>query len=432
MELIRRFEIFLNAGATPHVRELGSIGASGDLVPLAAIAGSIVGLDNVFRVDLNGKELGARDALSMLNLEPLKLYPKEGLALVNGSSVMTGIAMNCLYDARLLMALSLSAHALMFQALRGNIKVLHPFIHLHKPHPGQGWVAKIMHNLVAGSKWTLGDQHKSSRLESGDLAQDRYSIRCLPQYMGPLLDGLMIAIRQVETEANSATDNPLLDGENNVFYEGGNFLGQYVGIAMDQIRHYLGLVAKHLDTQISLLVTPEFSHGLPASLVGNTERGVNMGLKGVQLTGNSIVPQLLHLGTPFVDRFQTHAEQFNQNINSLGFGAANLARQSVSLMRNYLAVTLIFCIQSVDLRAYREDRHYDARCGLSPLTTSLYETIHDLCQVQCTSRRAFIHDDCDQSLEDYIAVLADDIAKGGQLEQHVSLIIKSMEQMVLN
>jgi len=197
MELIRRFETFLNQGVTPRVRELGSIGASGDLVPLAAIAGAIVGLDNAFRVDFRGRELGAVDALRELGLEPVRLEPKEGLALVNGSSVMTAIAAGCVHDARILLALTLGAHALMFQALRGNAHVLHPFIHAHKPHPGQVWVARNLFKLLKGSKWTYGERRGGFDHAAGALAQDRYSLRCLPQYLGPLVDGVAVIAHQV-------------------------------------------------------------------------------------------------------------------------------------------------------------------------------------------------------------------------------------------
>jgi phenylalanine ammonia-lyase len=415
MELIRRFETFLNHGLTPHVRELGSIGASGDLVPLAAIAGAIIGLDNSFKVDFKGKDVGAVDALRALGLEPARLDPKEGLALVNGSSVMTGIAVNCVYDSRILLALTMGAHALMFQALRGNVHVFHPFIHEHKPHPGQVWVARNMFKLLKGSRWTYGEKRGGFDHAAGSLAQDRYSLRCLPQYLGPIVDGLALIARQVEVEANSATDNPLFDGEGESYYEGGNFLGQYIAIAMDQLRGYLGLSAKQLDTQIAMLVAPEFNNGLHSSLVGNTRRAVNMGLKGLQLTGNSIVPELLHLGTPLSDRFLTHAEQFNQNVNSLGFGSANLARRSVALSQQYLAVALMFGVQSADLRAFREEGHYDGRAGLSPATVPLYEAVCDVCRVKPGRDRAFIHDDRDQSLESYIEALAADIAADERL-----------------
>ncbi len=415
MELIQRFEIFLNNGVTPHVRELGSIGASGDLVPLAAIAGAVIGLDNAFRVDFQGKEMGSVEALRRLGLEPQHLDPKEGLALVNGSSVMTGIAANAVFDARNLLALAMGSHALMFQALRGNTHVLHPFIHSHKPHPGQVWVARNMFKLLKGSKWTHGEKRGGFQHSAGDLAQDRYSLRCIPQYMGPMVDGLATIARQVETEANSATDNPLFDGDGESFYEGGNFLGQYIAIAMDQLRFYLGLSAKQVDTQIGMLVAPEFNNGLPGSLVGNETRSVNMGLKGLQLAGNSIVPELLHLGAPLADRFLTHAEQFNQNVNSLGFGAANLARRSVELAQQHAAIALMFGVQAADLRAKREEGHYDGRAGLSPLTIPLYEAVYAVCRLKPGQARAFVHDDRDQALDGYIEEIAADIARVGSI-----------------
>jgi phenylalanine ammonia-lyase len=428
MELIRRFETFLNNGVTPCVRELGSIGASGDLVPLAAIAGAIVGLDNTFRVDFRGKTIGARDALRALGLEPERLEPKEGLALVNGTSVMTGIAMNCVYDGRTLFALAMGAHALMFQALRGNTHSLHPFIHRHKPHPGQVWVARNMFKLLKGSRWTFGEKRGGFEHSAGGLAQDRYSLRCIPQYMGPIVDGLAVIARQVEVEANSATDNPLFDGEGEAYYEGGNFLGQYIGVAMDHFRQYLALTAKHIDTQIAMLVAPEFNNGLPSSLVGNEARSVNMGLKGLQLTGNSIVPELLHLGAPMTDKYLTHAEQFNQNVNSLGFGSANLARRAVAFSQQYMAVALMFGVQAADLRARREEGHYDARAGLSPATLPLYEAVYGVCGVKPGADRAFIHDDPDQSLESYIEAIAADIANDGAIPAAVHDTLQAVKE----
>ena len=187
-------------------------------------------------------------------------------------------------------------------------------------------------------------------------------MRCLPQFIGPIVEGLATIARQVETEMNSTTDNPLIDGEAGVIHHGGNFFGQYVGMAMDQLRHYIGLLAKHLDTQIALLVTPEFSGGLPPSLVGNTARPVNMGLKGLQITANSIMPMLGFLGSPLVDRFPTHAEQFNQNINSLGFGAARLARQSITTFQHYLAIALLDrCTRPSSFGPRSSTGHYDAQ-----------------------------------------------------------------------
>jgi phenylalanine ammonia-lyase len=285
LELIRRLATFLNAGVTPHVQEFGSIGASGDLVPLAGITGALIGLGRDFTVDLNGEELDALTALERLGLPRLSLHPKEGLAMVNGTAMMTGIAANCVYDTQVLLRLALGVHALAIQALSGTNQSFHPFVHRHKPHPGQVWAAAVMADLLAGSQLSRSEWDGRHGYQGHGLVQDRYSLRCLPQDMGPIVDGLTQVAQQVEVEMNSATDNPLIDGKNQVSYHCGNFLGQYVGVGMDQLRYYIGLLAKHLDVQIALLVAPEFSGGLPPSLVGNPARKVNMGLKGLQLAG---------------------------------------------------------------------------------------------------------------------------------------------------
>ncbi|MGV0102322.1 Aromatic amino acid lyase [Nostoc sp. DSM 114160] len=426
LELIQRMETFLNAGVTPHVYEFGSIGASGDLVPLSYITGALVGLDRCYTVDFNGEEIDAPTALSHLGLEPLQLLPKEGLAMMNGTSVMTGIAANCVYDTRVLLALSMGAHALAIQGLNGTNQSFHPFIHQLKPHSGQKWAANQMLNLLAGSRLVREELDGSHNYRGGDPIQDRYSLRCLPQYMGPIVDGIEQIKKQIEVEINSVTDNPLIDVENQVSYHGGNFLGQYIGIGMDRLRYYIGLLAKHLDVQIAYLVAPEFNNGLPASLVGNRERSVNMGLKGLQISGNSIMPLLTFYGNSIADRFPTHAEQFNQNINSQGFASANLARRSVDTFQQYMAIALIFGVQAVDLRTYLVADHYDARAGLSPATRDLYMAVRDVIGQPASPDRPYIWNDHEQPLDEHIARISADIASGGQIVQAVQDILSSL------
>ncbi|MBN4003733.1 histidine ammonia-lyase [Nostoc sp. LPT] len=425
LELIQRMETFLNAGVTPHVYEFGSIGASGDLVPLSYITGALVGLDRCYTVDFNGEEIDAPTALSDLGLEPLQLLPKEGLAMMNGTSVMTGIAANCVYDTRVLLALSMGAHALAIQGLNGTNQSFHPFIHQLKPHSGQKWAANQMLNLLAGSRLVREELDGSHNYRGGDPIQDRYSLRCLPQYMGPIVDGIEQIKKQIEVEINSVTDNPLIDVENQVSYHGGNFLGQYIGVGMDQLRYYIGLLAKHLDVQIAYLVAPEFNNGLPASLVGNRERSVNMGLKGLQISGNSIMPLLTFYGNSIADRFPTHAEQFNQNINSQGFASANLARRSVDTFQQYMAIALIFGVQAVDLRTYLVADHYDARACLSPATRDLYMAVRDVIGQPASPDRPYIWNDHEQPLDEHIARISADIASGGQIVQAVQDILSS-------
>lgn len=415
LELIRRMETFLNAGVTPHVYEFGSIGASGDLVPLSYITGALIGLDSSYSVDFNGEEMDAPTALKKLDLKPLQLLAKEGLAMTNGTSVMTGIAANCVYDTKILLALCIGTHALAIQGLNGSNQSFHPFIHKLKPHPGQLGIASQMLNLLTGSCLIRDELDGSHNYRGSHPIQDRYSLRCLPQYIGPIVDGIEQIQRQVEIEMNSVTDNPLIDVENQLSYHGGNFLGQYIGVAMDRLRYYIGLLAKHLDVQIAYLVAPEFNNGLPASLVGNTSHSINMGLKGLQIAGNSIMPLLSFYGNSIADRFPTHAEQFNQNINSQGFASATLARRSVDIFQQYMAIALMFGVQAVDLRTYVVVNHYDARVTLSPATRDLYTSVRDVVGKPPSAKHPYIWNDQEQSLEEHIARITTDVANGGQI-----------------
>lgn len=419
LDFIRRIAVFLNNNVTPCVREFGSIGASGDLVPLAQMTGAILGKDPTFKVDFDGQEMDAPSAVERLGLGPLDLAPKEGLAMVNGTAFMTGIATICLQKARMLLALSMGAHALHIQALKGSNQSFHPFIHSHKSHPGQKWVATRMLELLKGSDLIRDELSGRAPHQEGTLIQDRYSLRCLAQYTGPIVEGLCNIERQITVESNSATDNPLIDTETGCDYHGGNFLGQYIGIAMDQLRYYVGLLAKHLDSQIALLVSPEFNNGLPASLVGNPQRQVNMGLKGLQITGNSIMPLLSFFGNSLVDRFPPHAEQFNQNISSMGFGSATLALQSMETFERYMAIALIFGVQAVDMRAFSETKHFRAEELISAATRPLYQAVLAATGYTPSPERPFIRNDNEQSLDVYLDKIFHNIAGYGDIPRAI-------------
>lgn len=425
-ELIERLLTFLNNDVVPRVRSMGSIGASGDLAPLATIAGALVGAGECFQVVMAGEAMSCLTALSRLGLKPLPLGPKEGLGMVNGTSVMTGIAANCLYDARRLTALTLGFHALAIQALRGSNQSYHPFIHELKPHPGQKLVAAILLELLDGSRMCR-DELDGHHEDQGDQpVQDRYSLRCLPQFLGPVLEGLGHVRAALEIEMNSVNDNPLIDGENCLSLHSGNFLGQHVGVWMDHLRYYLGLMAKHMDAQIALLVAPEFNAGLPPSLVGNTGRAVNMGLKGLQIAANSIMPLLSYYGVPIADRFPTHAEQFNQNINSQGFNAAVLARHSLRALEPYVAMALVFGVQAVSLRAEAMTGSFDPRPLLSPSTSVLYDAVLDVLGHDRNPDKPIVWNDDEQSLEIMIQTLQADIAKDGVAAGAMALVMGAL------
>jgi phenylalanine ammonia-lyase len=412
-ELIERSAVLLRAGVTPVVRDLGSIGASGDLVPLAAIARAVIGSARQPVVTSGGTVTTAREALSALGLPPLSLQAKEGLALVNGTAVSTARATLCVLDAIDYLDVVTAFHGLAVHALGASSEPYAAFTHEHKPHAGQARIAERMRRLTDGAG-ASGSQ-LAERLASGKLGQDRYALRCIPQYLGPVADCLDRACDQLEVEMNSTTDNPLVDPADGRFFHGGNFLAEYVATAMDSLRAHLALACKHVDVQVATLMAPEHSSGLPPSLVGNTALSVNMGLKGLQILGNSIMPLVTYFAAPIADRFPTHAEQFNQNINSQSYGAARLAREQIELARRHLAVALVAVTQAVELKAQRAHGTHDARALLSPPAASIYTTIKDVLGSPVTPGRPTVWDDTDQPLEAFVDRVFADLAACGRI-----------------
>jgi phenylalanine ammonia-lyase len=413
LELVERFVTFLNAGATPHVFARGSIGASGDLAPLSYIGGALVGLDPAFLVDLGGETLDAHAALRRLGLAPLALQPKEGLALNNGTAVSTGVAANCVERAFELTALAFGAHALCFQALLATTQSFAPLVHASKPHPGQRWAAGEMRALLDGSSLLRERVAGTWAPGKGILIQDRYSLRCLPQYVGPIVDGLAGLAAQIEVEANSASDNPLVDPDTGEIFHTGNFLAEYTAVAMDRLRYHLGMLASHLDAQLALLVAPEFSAGLAPSLVGNTEAGLNVGLKSLQIACNALAPLVGFYGHAMADRYPTHAEQFNQNVNSQAMNAANLARESLDVLAHLVAAALVMGVQAVELRAALVTGSYDASAVLSPATRELYGAVRRAAGGAPDPARPMVWDDLDGFLEPRVEGVLSDIGGEG-------------------
>lgn len=402
LEIIERYVTFLNGGAHPHVYQRGSIGASGDLVPLSYIGASVLGLDPAFLVDIGGETLDSHAALRKLGLDPLPLEPKEGLALNNGTGASTGVAANVVSRARDLVALSLGIHALFAQSMLATDQSFMPFIHAMKPHPGQVWTAQRMLDLIEGSKAIRSEASGQRGHRAGKLIQDRYGLRCLPQFIGPIVDGLTSAAQQIEVEANCANDNPLIDPDTGEIFHTGNFLAQYTATAMDQLRYFIGLMAKHIDSQIALMITPEFSNGLNPSLVGNMEGGVNVGLKSLHVGTNQMMTHISFLGQSIADRFPTHAEMYNQNINSQAMNAANLARDQLDVLEHFLAAAAITGVQAVELRAKEIADTFDARAVLSPATVPLYEATRRAAKGEPEADRPLLWDDFDGFIQDIV------------------------------
>ena len=413
--LIERLVAFLNAGASPQVYQRGSIGASGDLVPLTYIGASILGLSPEFLVDLEGETLDCHTVLDRLGFQPMDPDPKEGLALNNGTGACTGVAANVMARALDAATMALGVHALFAQALLATDQSFDPYIHAQKPHPGQVWSAARMADLLKGGRTIRSEAGGDRGMRKGDLIQDRYGIRCLPQFFGPIVDGLATAARQIEVEANTANDNPLINPATGETFHTGNFLAQYTAIAMDSTRYLIGLMCKHIDSQIALMITPAFSNGLTPALVGNMDAGVNVGLKSLHIGMNQMSTQISYLGQSVADRFPTHAEMYNQNINSQAMNAANLARDQMDVTEHFLAAALLTGVQAVEVRSRVETGSCDAREILSPATCPLYEAARMAAAGQPDRAQTIVWNDMDGFLQPKVEGLLADIGTRGAI-----------------
>lgn len=427
MELIERLVAFLNAGAAPHMYQRGSIGASGDLVPLTYIGASILGLSPDFLVDIGGETLDCHTVLRRLGFEPIDPEPKEGLALNNGTGASTGVAANVMIRALDAAAMALGVHALFAQALLATDQSFDAYIHAQKPHPGQQWAAARMAELLRGGKTIRSESGGDRAMRKGGLIQDRYGIRCLPQFFGPIVDGLSTAARQVETEANTANDNPLIDPDSGETFHTGNFLAQYTAVAMDSTRYLIGLMCKHIDSQIALMITPAFSNGLTPALVGNMETGVNVGLKSLHIGMNQMSTQISYLGQSVADRFPTHAEMYNQNINSQAMNAANLGRDQMDVTEHFLAAALLTGVQAVEVRSLAETGSCDARGILSAATIPLYEAARTAASGAPDAARTLVWDDMDGFLQPKVEGLLSDIGSTGAIRAALQPVRRALE-----
>ena len=406
-KIIKRLIYFLNNNITPNVYELGSIGASGDLIPLSYIAGAITGLNDSYIVKYQNSEIGAVSLLKKLKLQKINLELKEGLALINGSSMMTAVASECIFDFKRLFQLNLNIHGFYAQAIGISDGQYDKFINQCKPHHGQIKVAEIFKKILGHSNFI---KRKIANNDSkSTLLQDRYSFRCLPQYLGPIYDAIIQTNKHIEIEANSVTDNPIIDVQNNKVLHNGNFLGEYIGIDMDHLRHYIALIAKHLDAQIALLVEPAFSNGLTPSLANPANKDVCLGLKGLQICANSILPSLLLNQSNLTTRFQSHFEQFNQNISSIGYSSAILTWHTLDLLKYYLSINLLFCVQSIGIRSNILFASFDPRKNISPALVPVYESICKLINCKPSTKSPIFSSDSSQAFDEYIKIIKKDL-----------------------
>ncbi len=330
-------QALLDADAMPVIPSQGSVGASGDLAPLAHMIATLLGEG---RIDVAGEFLPARDALEKIGLPVLELGPKEGLALINGTQASTAIALDALFLAERVFGAAIVAGALSVDALKGSIKPFDPRISEVRRQPGQIRVAGAIRQLLDGSG-IVDSHHRCGRV------QDPYSFRCQPQVMGAALDLLVNAARTLELEASAVTDNPVVFEDEDTAISGGNFHAQPVAFAADIIAMALCEVGSLSERRTSVLVDPKMS-GLPAFLT--EDGGVNSGLMIPQVTAAALTSENKTLAFPAsVDSIPTSAGQ-EDHVSM----APIAARKATSIAKNaagIIAVELIAAAQGVDYHA---------------------------------------------------------------------------------
>ena len=303
----------LDAEIYPCIPSKGSVGASGDLAPLAHLSAVLLGIGEA---RVNGAVLPARVALERAGLSPLMLGPKEGLALLNGTQVSTALALAGLFETEKVFAAALIAGALSTDALKGSDTPFDARIHALRGQPGQIAVAAALRELMAGSE--IRESHRAPG--SDDKVQDPYSFRCQPQVMGAILDLMRAAARTLEIESNGVTDNPLVLDNGDVL-SGGNFHAEPVGFAADQLALALCEIGNISERRSAVLVDPKMS-GLPAFLV--QESGLNSGFMIAQVTAAALVAENRMLAHPAsVDTVPTSANQ-EDHVSMATHGARRL------------------------------------------------------------------------------------------------------------
>jgi histidine ammonia-lyase len=333
-ELVDALCAMVNNNIYPAIPSRGSVGASGDLAPLAHMAGALLGFG---KVNVHGNLLAAADALGSAGLSPLQLAPKEGLALLNGTQVSTALALSALFRTEHILAAAITAGAMSADAIKGSDIPFDERIQQVRGHKGQIDVAHLLRNLMAGS------EIRASHVDCSRV-QDPYSIRCQPQVAGACLDVMRHVGQVLQTEANAVTDNPLVFTDTGAVLSGGNFHAEPVAFAADHLALAIAEIGSLSERRVALLIDAHLS-GLPAFLVD--ESGLNSGFMMPQVTAAALVSENKALAHPAsVDSIPTSANQ--EDHVSMATGAALRLHAMLDNAANIVAIELLAAAQGIE------------------------------------------------------------------------------------
>ncbi len=339
VEVIETLLALLNARVQPVVPSRGSVGASGDLAPLAHLGLVLIGEGEAI---YEGQRMPGAAALRQAGLNPLELQPKEGLAIINGTHLMEALGLLTLHDAQALLGAAEVAAAMSVEALMGSFVPFDARIHALRPQPGQAAVAARLRALLAGSE--INPSHKDC-----PRVQDPYTLRCIPQVLGAVRDALEYCTGVFERELGAVTDNPLLFPEDGVSLSGGNFHGQPLALALDMLAIAIAQLAGFSERRTFSLLGPHDwdEHGAPLFLTPNP--GLNSGYMIPQYVAAALVNEIKGLAHPAsIDSIPTSAGM--EDWNSMGATAAHKARQAVTLAARVVAIELLCAAQMLEFR----------------------------------------------------------------------------------
>ena len=363
---------FLNQEIYPVIPRHGSVGASGDLVQLAHIALALIGEGEVF---YKGERRMTSEVFAELGIQPLKMYVREGLAVTNGTAVMTGIGMVNLFNAKRLLDWEMKASVLMNEIASSYDDLMSEILNGVKRHDGQQEIAKMMREISAGSRMLrnreeeLYQSHKEEIFEHK--VQPYYSLRCIPQILGPVWDTIKNTEKVLINELNSADDNPIVDPRGKTVIHGGNFHGDYVSFEMDKLKMAVTKMTMLAERQMNYLFHDRINGILPP-FVNLGVLGLNYGLQASQFTATSTTAECQTLSNPmYVHSIPNNND--NQDIVSMGTNSALLCQQVVENSFQVMAIHMMALVQAVDCLKIADK--------LSPTTRELYNQVRAIVPV---------------------------------------------------
>ncbi len=356
VELLELLRDMVNLGIAPYIPESGSVGASGDLIHLAHMALAVIGQGKVY---YQKRLCPAEEAFQSAGLTPMELSFKEGLALINGTSAMTGIGAFALFGARKLLNIACVTAAFGIEIFGGIDDAFDEDLHEVKPHPGQVAIAATIRDLYRGSgniipRASVHDQISRAR-PSDDLVyetsinvQDVYSLRCTPQILAPVWEAIEMVTKTLEVEANSSNDNPIIIPDKKKVIHGGNFHGQSIGFAMDMLCIAVSELCTISERRLNKLLDKKLNEGLPEQLIPGTV-GLTMGFMGSQYLATSTTAENRQLANP-VSTLSISCNASNQDVVSMGTVAARKAFKAISNAKHVVTLEMLADLQALSFR----------------------------------------------------------------------------------